>query len=240
MRRVPHTRRFEYRDRGEDVEAVGRALCRAGVGIPLVVYNALPRRVRRTWGRRKQRWLRTFKRRQGLPPDAIYGPRAHARLSPYFDARDRSQMKSYRPRPSVSEAEIAWRRLLEAMREVNGRTSGYLYGAGHGVDLDGLDPTGHFDCSSSTSYVLRRAGLFPDDRAWVSGKYAQSYGEPGRGRYFTVYANDGHVWIRLHRSRWWRFDTSPYGDPRSPRSGPRLRYLPRLTWGFAARRRKGV
>jgi hypothetical protein len=125
------------------------------------------------------------------------------------------------------------------MQSVSGHTAGYLLGAGHGRPLDSLDPNGRFDCSSSTSYVLRKADMFPREYAMVSGDF-RNWGEPGKGSYFTVYYNAGHVWIRLHRSRWWRFDTSPQGDPRSPKSGPRLRYVPRFTTSFGARHWKGM
>jgi hypothetical protein len=52
---VLYTRRFQYGDKGTDVEGVARALCRAKVGIPIAVFNALPVRIRRTWGGRKPR-----------------------------------------------------------------------------------------------------------------------------------------------------------------------------------------
>lgn len=235
---VRYTRAFKYRDRGSDVEGVGRALCRAGVSMPLTVFNALPAMTRRTWGVRKQRALKRFKQKHGLKADAIYGPKAHEKLSPFFDAKARKLMEDWHA--PLPESERNWARLLTAMQALNGNTAGYLLGAGHGVKLDSLDPNDLYDCSSSTSKVLYEAGMFPDSYAWVSGKYATSYGKPGRGEYFTVYAHDGHVWIRLHKSQWWRFDTSPYGDAKSPKSGPRLRYLPRLTYGFTARHWPGM
>jgi hypothetical protein len=89
------------------------------------------------------------------------------------------------------------------------------------------------DCSSSSSLALKRAGLFSDNVAWVSGRFASSYGQPGPGQHFTVWANGGHVWIEFHGlGAAKRFDTSPHG---SGGRGPRLRYTPRSTSGFVAR-----
>lgn len=235
---VRYTRQFRYRDHGTDVEGVGRALCRAGVFMPLIAFNALPVKTRRTWGIRKQKALKKFKRKHGLRANYIYGAKAHAKLSPHFDARARKLMNDWnRPLP---ESERHWDKLLESMQALNRNTAGYVYGSGHNSRLGSLDANDPYDCSSSTSKVLFDAGMFPSEYAWTSGKLATSYGRPGRGEYFTVYAHSGHAWIRLHKSRWWRFDTSPHGDPRSPKSGPRLRYLPRHTFGFTARHWPGM
>ena len=93
------------------------------------------------------------------------------------------------------------------------------------------------DCSSSTSKALYDAGLFEGrDYAIVSGSF-DLWGAPGKGRTFSVYYNGDHVWIRLHRTKWWRFDTSPHGDGGR---GPRLRMLPRFTRGFAVRHFPGM
>lgn len=235
---VRYTREFKYRNRGPDVEGVGRALCRAGVFMPLVAFNALPLKSRRTWGIRKQKALKKFKRKHGLRADYIYGKKAHAKLSPYFDAKAKRLMEDWQ-QPST-EDEKRWNRLMQSMQALNRNTAGYVYSAGHSSRLSSLDANDAYDCSSSTSKVLYDAGMFPDDYAWTSGKFATSYGKPGRGEYFTVYAHNGHAWIRLYKSRWWRFDTSPHGDRKSPKSGPRLRYLPRLTFGFTARHWPGM
>jgi hypothetical protein len=130
--------------------------------------------------------------------------------------------------------------MMTAMMALNKNTAGYIYGAGHGTPIDSQDPNDAFDCSSSTSYPLHKGGMFPHEYAWTSGQFAANYGVPGKGKYFTIYANGGHVWIRLHKSIYWRFDTSPYGDTKSPKSGPRLRFMPRLTWGFTARHWPGM
>ena len=236
MTQVRYTREFRSGDSGSDVEAVGRALARANH--TLRGFAVLPRRVRQTWGLRKQKQLKVFKRKHGLSADASYDRRTHEALSRFFDAKARKLIESYHPPEPLSERRFA--ALLAAMQDMDKHTPGYQYGGGHGQRLSSLDSHDRFDCSSSTSWVLHKAGLFSDDYAWVSGKFGTSYGNPGRGQYFTVYANPAHAWIRLHKSRWWRFDTSPYGDQQSPRSGAHLRYRPRLTWGFTARHFPGM
>jgi hypothetical protein len=109
----------------------------------------------------------------------------------------------------------------------------YVYGGGHGPSLSTLSSGQGLDCSSSTALALKRAGMFDGDTAIVSGEFARSWGQPGRGERFTVWANGGHVWTQLHGlGAAWRFDTSPYG---SGGRGPRLRTTPRPTDGFTPR-----
>jgi cell wall-associated NlpC family hydrolase len=72
----------------------------------------------------------------------------------------------------------------------------YVYGGGHAsFHADG------YDCSGSVSYALAAAGLVSSPL--TSGAF-ESWGEPGPGRWITVYANAGHVWMEVAG---WRFDT---------------------------------
>jgi hypothetical protein len=72
----------------------------------------------------------------------------------------------------------------------------YIWGGGHGsFHADG------YDCSGSVSYALAAAGLV--SAPMVSGDF-ESWGDPGPGRWITVYANAGHVWMEVAG---WRFDT---------------------------------
>jgi peptidoglycan hydrolase CwlO-like protein len=72
----------------------------------------------------------------------------------------------------------------------------YIWGGGHAsFQADG------YDCSGSVSYALAAAGLV--SAPMVSGDF-ESWGEPGPGRWITVYASDGHVWMEVAG---WRFDT---------------------------------
>jgi peptidoglycan hydrolase CwlO-like protein len=72
----------------------------------------------------------------------------------------------------------------------------YIWGGGHGS----FQANG-YDCSGSVSYALAAAGLVSSPM--VSGDF-ESWGEPGPGRWITVYANAGHVWMQVAG---WRFDT---------------------------------
>jgi peptidoglycan hydrolase CwlO-like protein len=72
----------------------------------------------------------------------------------------------------------------------------YIWGGGHGS----FQANG-YDCSGSVSYALAAAGLV--NAPMVSGNF-ESWGLPGPGRWITVYANAGHVWMQVAG---WRFDT---------------------------------
>ena len=72
----------------------------------------------------------------------------------------------------------------------------YIYGGGHAsFHADG------YDCSGSVSYVLAAAGLVSSPM--VSGQF-EDWGDPGPGRWVTIYANADHVWMTVAG---WRFDT---------------------------------
>jgi len=190
---------------------------------------------RRTYGPAFDKLVNDSRHRYGLKPDRgidneLYQElRAHNQYLAYED----SLLKEYAAaHPKLTAQDVGFQRLLASMQTMDKETTGYLLGGGHGVPLKTLDPHQRLDCSSSTSKALYDAGMFPDEVAWVSGKIATDWGQPGKGETFTVYANTEHVWVRLHRSRWWRFDTSPHGDGGR---GPKLRMLPRFTSRFVAR-----
>jgi hypothetical protein len=100
----------------------------------------------------------------------------------------------------------------------------YLWGGGHGKWLD----TG-YDCSGSVSFALAAAGLLSGPLA--SGPL-MSWGEPGRGKWVTIYANDGHVFMEVAGIR---FDTSERKV-----SGSRWGNELRSTAGFVARHPAGL
>ena len=72
----------------------------------------------------------------------------------------------------------------------------YVYGGGHASFR-----ANGYDCSGSVSYALAAAGLVTSPM--VSGAF-ETWGDPGPGRWITVYANAGHVWMEVAG---WRFDT---------------------------------
>jgi peptidoglycan hydrolase CwlO-like protein len=72
----------------------------------------------------------------------------------------------------------------------------YIYGGGHAsFHADG------YDCSGSVSYALAAAGLVSSPM--VSGDF-ENWGDAGPGKWITIYANAGHVWMDVAG---WRFDT---------------------------------
>jgi cell wall-associated NlpC family hydrolase len=72
----------------------------------------------------------------------------------------------------------------------------YIYGGGHAsFHADG------YDCSGSVSYALAAAGLVSSPM--VSGQF-EDWGDPGPGKWITIYANAEHVWMVVAG---WRFDT---------------------------------
>ncbi len=73
----------------------------------------------------------------------------------------------------------------------------YKWGGGHGRFKDN-----GYDCSGSVSYALYFAGLI--DGPHTSGDL-MAYGKPGPGKWITIYANGGHVYMTVAGIR---FDTS--------------------------------
>jgi len=101
----------------------------------------------------------------------------------------------------------------------------YVWGGGHGSFVDS-----GYDCSGSVSYALAAAGLL--DSPLVSGGFAK-WGSPGPGKWVTIYANDGHVFMYVAGLR---FDTSGRDGP----FGSRWQTAPRSLAGFTVRHPTGL
>jgi cell wall-associated NlpC family hydrolase len=101
----------------------------------------------------------------------------------------------------------------------------YVWGGGHGSFVDS-----GYDCSGSVSYALAAAGLL--DAPLVSGAFAK-WGAPGPGKWITIYANDGHVFMYVAGLR---FDTSFRDGP----FGSRWQTAPRSLAGFEVRHPPGL
>jgi cell wall-associated NlpC family hydrolase len=128
--------------------------------------------------------------------------------------------------------------LYNACKAISDRHYPYVWGGGHG--RCGEPSGGGFDCSGSVCAALGAAhlGYRLGGNVDVSGTIASSWGMPGEGKSFTVWANAEHVWIQLKGlGPAWRFDTSPWG---SGGDGPQLRTGPRSTSGFSARHWSGL
>ncbi len=103
-------------------------------------------------------------------------------------------------------------------------TTPYKWGGGHAT----WDDTG-YDCSGSVSYALHGGDVL--DSALVSGDFA-SWGSPGPGRWITIYANGGHVYMVVAGIR---FDTSA-----RTQTGSRWTMEQRDSAGFTVTHPKGL
>jgi cell wall-associated NlpC family hydrolase len=99
----------------------------------------------------------------------------------------------------------------------------YRYGGGHATFND----TG-YDCSGSISYALHGGGLLSSP---LNSTGFMSYGQPGRGRWITIYTNPGHAFMVINGRR---FDTSG-----AAQNGTRWQPTMRSTAGFVARHPTG-
>jgi len=100
----------------------------------------------------------------------------------------------------------------------------YRYGGGHATWIDTA-----YDCSASISFAFAAAGLI--SAPMVSGQLAQ-WGEPGPGRWITVFANGGHTFMFVAGLR---FDTGGLSA-----TGSRWQATTRPTAGFAERHPVGL
>jgi cell wall-associated NlpC family hydrolase len=103
-------------------------------------------------------------------------------------------------------------------------TKPYIWGGGHARWWDE-----GYDCSGAVSYALHGAGLL--EAPMDSGEMT-AWGEPGPGRWITVYANAGHAFAVIDGLRW---DTA--GDARG--TGPRWHRSMVSTAGYVARHPAG-
>ena len=118
-------------------------------------------------------------------PACSAGQRGRATRRPRSPTASRCR-RSRRPRPCARSS-----------RPATHRAHALHWGGGHGKWQD----TG-YDCSGSVSFALAAAGLL--DAPLASGPL-MSWGEAGKGKWVTIYANDGHVFLEVAGIR---FDTS--------------------------------
>ncbi len=100
----------------------------------------------------------------------------------------------------------------------------YLYGGGHGSFHANA-----YDCSGSVSYALAAAGLV--SAPLTSGGF-ETWGDPGPGKWITVWANAGHVFMYVAG---WRFDTVALSQ-----GGTRWSQSGTGTGGYVARHPPGL
>jgi hypothetical protein len=100
----------------------------------------------------------------------------------------------------------------------------YVWGGGHGS----FHASG-YDCSGSVSYALAAAGLLSSP---LDSTGFESWGEPGPGKWITVYANAGHAFMVVAG---WRFDTVALSE-----GGTRWSQTMTSTAGFVTRHPAGL
>jgi hypothetical protein len=82
----------------------------------------------------------------------------------------------------------------------------YKWGGGHARLRDS-----GYDCSGSVSYVLREAGLI---KGCIASRDFFKYGKKGDGKWITIYARKGHVFMTVAGLR---LDTGGPGGESGPR-----------------------
>jgi cell wall-associated NlpC family hydrolase len=148
-------------------------------------------------------------------PPRSGGPTGDAAIS------DAQVLKNGIALPPIESPE-AVHQIIEAGNSI-ARTP-YLWGGGHGKWLDK-----GYDCSGSISYALASAGLLNAPQA--SGPL-MGWGKPGPGKWVTIYANPGHVYMVVAGVR---FDTSG-----TRATGSRWQSAMRPGGGFVARHPPGL
>jgi cell wall-associated NlpC family hydrolase len=122
-----------------------------------------------------------------------------------------------------ANAPLAVRAVIEAANQINDKP--YIWGGGHGS----FEASG-YDCSGAVSYALHGGGFLdsPLDSSGLS-----VWGEPGGGRWITVYGTSGHAYAVIAGLRW---DTGGPGGGNGPRWSTTMRssagYIPRHPAGY--------
>jgi hypothetical protein len=160
---------------------------------------------------------------QPAPPEIPVLPEIPpTKMVPGTVAKLRTDGKAAIPRGAPQRV----RALIASANRIVGKP--YKWGGGHARIAD----TG-YDCSGTVSYALIGSGLLAGPM--VSGSFAR-WSEAGDGRWVTIFANKGHVYLEAAGLR---LDTSAVGDPRGG-SGPRWRPLIGRRRGFSVRHPAGL
>jgi hypothetical protein len=136
-------------------------------------------------------------------------------------------------------------RAYAAAQSLSAKGYPYVWGGGHAhagtPDRGtGRDPGIGYDCSGLQGAMLAAAGMGFTTGQPVpgSGTFASSWGEPGEGQQFTLWASDVHVWSAFKEPQGWHhFGTGDWGS-----GNELLGFKPNMhpTDGFTPRHWKGT
>lgn len=176
--------------------------------------------------------VKRFQSQHGLEVDGVVGPQTWAALG-YHGMKELHALAWALPhsQPSTggaggaapdSSAEAIVARVIAAANEI--ATRPYVWGGGHGS----FESYG-YDCSGSVSYALHGGGLLssPEDSTAL-----ESYGEPGPGRYITIYANAEHAWMTIDGRRFDTVALAETGDRWSDTMAPTAGFIVRHPAGL--------
>jgi peptidoglycan hydrolase-like protein with peptidoglycan-binding domain len=194
---------------GKSTERESKPQTRTGTSVS-DLQRALGIPVDGDFGPQTEKAVKAFQRKHGLTADGVVGPATWAALGVKGTTK---VLKPDSAKPSSGGGggggmPAAVTRAISAANAI--ATKPYRYGGGHASFND----TG-YDCSGSVSYVLHAAGVL--DAPMASGAF-MSYGKPGPGRYITIYANSGHMFMTINGRR---FDTGYGGEGNRWASGSR-------------------
>jgi peptidoglycan hydrolase-like protein with peptidoglycan-binding domain len=201
---------------GHDVRVLQDFLTRAGFATPVVG----------SFGPQTLKNVKRFERRYHLRADGVVNSRFVSKIRAVVANRDGTAVvadssggASFAPAPLTSHsstptattpgakgkvvkglavapasAPTAVKAVIAAANKIAFKP--YIYGGGHGTWNDS-----GYDCSGSVSYALHGGGLLSQTE---DSSQLESYGSRGAGKWITIWANSGHVYMYVAGLR---FDT---------------------------------